>query len=164
MSAIWRYKPHVSADPSPPQETSLLPRMSICGTGVLRSQETSAPRSPEVPRHSATAGSYGVVFRMRKGTLERLPGRYDAPESRVVVCSLVLEASNIGGHRQLFCKKAMLHFGQNQAPLYRTSLECTFAPLLSLFAHNLTHGPAPMCGGRVGMMKEGLPLRHRGYA
>ena len=33
----------------------------------------------------------------------------------------VLRAPNIGGHRKLFCRKAMLPFGSHQAPLYRGS-------------------------------------------
>jgi len=33
----------------------------------------------------------------------------------------VLRAPNIGGHRNLFYKKAMVPFGSHQAPLYRGS-------------------------------------------
>jgi len=33
----------------------------------------------------------------------------------------VLRAPGIGGHRKLFCRKAMLPFGSHQAPMYRGS-------------------------------------------
>ena len=33
----------------------------------------------------------------------------------------MLRAPNIGGHRKLFCRRAMLPFGSHQAPLYRGS-------------------------------------------
>ena len=50
--------------------------------------------------------------------------------------SQVLRAPNIGGHRKLFCRKAMLPFGSHQVSLYRVSRQNRLKGLSSICRTN----------------------------
>ena len=55
------------------------------------------------------------------GMLELSPSQISRRRPAAPVGVSVLRAPSIGGHRKLLCRKTMLPFESNQAPLYRVS-------------------------------------------
>ena len=81
---------------------------------MTRAEEGGEQRRNAFLRHNLNGGSRSFYFYLRVLHTCTPSGP---------LCS---SSSNIGGHRKLFCRKAILPFGSHQPPLYRVSRSAVY--------------------------------------